>query len=333
MHGGWRVGCRLEHLIERYGQSVLAHGRHDSDVILREIEQFKPATELEWRTIQEFFLRLPSATWANIMTLRFLEGEPANIPARIANARYLSNAVGKQLSALNELDIIRASDGVSASHYMEMADISAKCGEPDKALQLIKQAIKIDPDNIASRTLAAHYYMNVQDHKSAKAEILEIRARAGTSVHVISTAMLLAIRLGDQAFVLENLDAALRSVPRDDDVTNGWLITVAARSKRPDHIAHLMQTINFQAIKNISELENIYRAIEGLGYLDHERILIDHALSLDRDNKLFLSASRQLDRAMTGLFPKSDGAVSPVRRRGIVSRTTMDRIREWFFWR
>ena len=134
----------------------------------------------------------------------------------------------------------------------------------------------------------------------AKAEIVAMRDLARGNVGTLFAAMQLAQRMGHDAFVDETLAQAMALAPAGQHGPRGWLILIAAKSRRTDILAALMADTDFSALDTVAQVVAVLQAIEGRGFIMQERALVARGLALDPGHAALAAAARRLDTPLAG---------------------------------
>ena len=104
-----------------------------------------PADEAGWRALHAYYTALGSSAWADIMTGRFLQTEPDNVPARMARAVFLGNSPtwhGEAEAAL--IDLLRL-DITTAPHWQTMGDMYERFGLGGRLFEALDRTLSADP--------------------------------------------------------------------------------------------------------------------------------------------------------------------------------------------
>jgi hypothetical protein len=318
-------------LLIQHRAHIVAGRFTEAETIMRELEASIPASEMAWQSLYEFFTKLQKVVWAYIMTKRFLEIEPNNVSARIAMARYFSNIPSKKDEAIIQLGLVSVESITSSSLLLEMAGIFFKCGLPDCALGSMKAASHLDPNDMGVRVKIAAHFIKIGAKRQAKREILAIRDRARLDVHILCTAMELALRLENRALVRVLFRQALQMLIPGDQRHTPRLILIAAKSEQLGKLTDLMASVNFTKVGTAAELAAIHTAIEGLGFFEQERSLVSHGLTLEPDNAVLTAAANRQNLPISKALQSVRKLTTP-QRLGL-SSAALSYFRTLAFWR
>jgi hypothetical protein len=118
-----------------------------------------------------------------------------------------------------------------------------------------------------------------------------------------------------------------------DDSDRGELIAIASKIKMPQLLDDLVKKTDFRKIHQIRILLMILASIEGLGFHDSEKIIIEQGLSVEPDNQIFIEAQRRLDQSFSRVFSAPTLNPDNVRRSISVHRRFEEFGRALLFWR
>jgi hypothetical protein len=322
--GGMSAADQAE-IIAR-GRALLTSGLSlQALAVGRELEAVSPRTEAEWRALHSFYIALGSSAWADIMTVRFLAAEPANVPALVTRALFLGTSPTRRDEAVTALSDLLTRDITLAPEWQTLGHVFEMHGLGDRLFDYLERASAADPGKVALRTMIAAHCMTRKNLTRARAEIATIRGLAKGDVGVLFIAMQLAQGLGDHSFVNETLEMALAMAPAGHDSTRGWLICIAANLPRQDVLARLMQETDLGRLDHVTQIVRVLKAVEGRGYIEQERALVARGLALEPENAVLQDASRRLHSSLADRFARGTSAPTA----GRPSRSVLQRLAFW----
>ncbi len=327
------AGMNEEAIIASCRQLMRAGDRDKAIHLSRALEGARPVSEQSWQALHGLFVDLAVPAWAEIMTTRFLEAEPQNVPALVVQVVGLSAMHDKQAETLQALDVLADLDPRRPDDLVQIARLYGTLRRFDRAEQHFQKALALAPNDYSVRISWIHYLINRNKNGAARSEILVLRSLAGNSMFAMTAAMALALRIDDPDLATEMLEVALVMDAPDRALSIGTLIGVAARLRHPSAV-DLINPSNLSNIRTVPQIISIYKSIEGRGLLAQEQSLISRGLMIDPADVELLAASRRMQKPVNPLFLGGDSAIQGEPRHARqVTPTITDRIRGFMFRR
>ena len=138
--------------------------------------------------------------------------------------------------------------------------------------------------------------------------------------------------MGHDAFVDETLAQAMTLTPAGQHGPRGWLILIAAKSRRTDILGALMADTDLSALDTVAQVVAVLQAIEGRGFIMQERTLAARGLALDPAHAALAVAARRLDTPLAGQLIGLQTNQAAARLEP-AKPTLRERVRTLRFWR